>query len=95
MKPVEYWAVLAGMVIYVVIRDAVASAVVEEVFLADAAAPLADPPWGADMTAATRAQALIRIGEPAGPGHLAAIIGDDAGAAIAVLGVVREVVADA
>ena len=28
MKPVEYWAVLAGMVIYVVIRDAEAGALV-------------------------------------------------------------------
>ena len=70
-------------------RYAVASAIVSSRFAADAAAPLADPPWGADMTAAVRAQALIRLGEPAGPGHLAAIIGDDAMAAIAVLGLAR------
>ncbi len=75
-------------------RYAVASAIVSSRFAADASSPLDAPPCGADMPAARRAQALIRLGEPAGPGHLAAIIGDDAMAAIAVLGVVREVVAD-
>ena len=75
-------------------RYAVASAIVSSRFAADAAAPLAEPPWGADMTAAARAQALIQIGAPAAPDRLACIIGDDAGAALLVLGVVREEVGD-
>lgn len=76
-------------------RYAVASAIVSSRFASDASSPLEAPPWGADMPAARRAQALIRLGDPAGPDRLAAIIGDNAMAAIAVLGVVREVVADA
>lgn len=75
-------------------RYAVASAVEEDGFAADASSPLADPPWGADMTAAARAQALIQIGAPAAPDRLACIIGDDAGAALLVLGVTREEVGD-
>ena len=70
-------------------RYAVASAIVSSRFAADTSSPLADPQWGADMTAAARAQALIQIGAPAGPDRLACIIGDDAGAALAVLGVTR------
>ena len=70
-------------------RYAVASAIVPSRFAADAAAPLADPPWGADMTAAARAQALIQFGAPAAPDRLACIIDDDAGAALLVLGVTR------
>ena len=36
-----------------------------------------------------RAQALIRVDEPAGPDRIAAVFGDDAMAALAVLGVTR------
>ena len=37
---------------------------------------------------------LIQIGAPAAPDRLACIIGDDAGAALLVLGVTREEVGD-
>ncbi len=70
-------------------RYAVASAIVPSRFAADAAAPLADPPWGADMAAAGRAQALIRLDVVAGPDRLACVFGDDATAALAVLGLAR------
>lgn len=70
-------------------RYAVASAIVSSRFADDAAVPLAEPPWGADMDAAARAQALILVDEPAGPGHIAAVFGDDAMAALAVLGLTR------
>lgn len=70
-------------------RYAVASAVVSEAFPVAAAAPLAAPEWGANMTAAARAQAAIVIGESAAPDRLAVIIGDDPQAALAALGVVR------
>ena len=70
-------------------RYAVASAVVGEGFVADASSPLADPPWGADMTAAARAQALIQIDTPAAPDRIAAILGDDALGALVVLGLSR------
>lgn len=68
-------------------RYAVASAVVEDGFAADASSPLTEPPWGADMAAAARAQAVIRIGGAADPSRLVAVFGDDPQAAIAVLGV--------
>lgn len=68
---------------------AVASAVVSEAFPEAAGAPLVPPPWGADMTAAARAQAAIVIGEAAAPDRLAVIIGDDPQAALAELGVAR------
>lgn len=70
-------------------RYAVASAIVSSRFAADALSPLADQPWGADMAAAARAQALILIDEPAGPDHIAAVFGDDAMAALSVLGLTR------
>ncbi|WP_151718680.1 hypothetical protein [Gemmobacter serpentinus] len=79
-------------------RYAVASAQVSWNFPTIAASPLTEPPWGADMDAAARAQAVIRIGDPeapetcrASPAALVAILGDDAWAAIALLDVVREV----
>lgn len=79
-------------------RYAVASAQVSRNFTAVAGAPLTEPPWGADMEAASRAQAVIRVGDPeapdtcrANPAALVAIIGDDPQAAIRMLGVVREV----
>ena len=75
-------------------RYAVASAVVEDGFAANASSPLIEPPWGADMEAAARAQALIQIDAPAGPDRLAAVFGDDAMAALSVLGVTREEVGD-
>jgi len=40
-----------------------------------------------DLAAASRAQALIRITQPADPSIIAAVFGDDADAALAVLGV--------
>ena len=43
---------------------AVASGQVSEGFPAAAAAPLSEPPWGADMEAAARAQALVAIYDP-------------------------------
>lgn len=70
-------------------RYAVASAVVGEAFASAAESPLAEPPWGADMQAAGRAQALIVVDEPAAPGHIAAVFGDDALAALTVLGLTR------
>ena len=70
-------------------RYAVASALVGASFTSAAASPLQVPPWGADMAAAARAQALVRLSVPADPGHIAAILEDEAQAAIAVLGLTR------
>jgi len=64
-----------------------ASAVVSESFLATASSPLAEPAWGCDLAAATRAQAQVRIGVSAAPDIMAAVIGDDVTAALATLGV--------
>ena len=75
-------------------RYAVASAIVPTRFATDASSPLEAPPWGADMAAAARAQALIQIGAPAAPDRLAAVFGDDAGAALLVLGVTRILLLD-
>ncbi len=66
---------------------AVASAVVSPAFVVTASSPLVPPPWGCDLAAAARAQAVISIGAAAAPGILAAVIGDDVQAALAVLGV--------
>lgn len=68
-------------------RYAVASAIVSGRFADDAAVPLAEPPWGADMDAATRAQTLIVIDKPAAPNHIATTFGDDGIAAVEFLGV--------
>ncbi|WP_112309745.1 hypothetical protein [Pseudogemmobacter bohemicus] len=70
-------------------RYAVASGPVSPVFPEAAVSPLTAPEWGADMAAAARAQALIRIGGPAAPGQIAAVIGDDVPAALAELGLTR------
>lgn len=66
---------------------AVASAIVGPGFGAAATSPLEEPSWGCDLAAATRAQALIRIMQPADPGIIAAVFGDDVDAALVVLGV--------
>lgn len=68
---------------------AVASTIVGDGFAAAAGSPLVEPPWGADMDAAARAQAAIVIGGAAAPGHLVAVFGDDPQAAIAELGLTR------
>lgn len=68
---------------------AVASAVVGEGFASAAGSPLTEPPWGADMAAAARAQAVIMIGGAASAGHLVAVFVDDPAAALAELGVWR------
>jgi len=68
-------------------RYAVASAIVSDTFAAVVGSAIAEPPWGADMTAAARAQSAIRIGGAADPAHLVAVFGDDPQAAIAALGV--------
>jgi len=82
-------------------RYAVASAIVGPMFGAAATSPLTEPDWGCDIAAAARAQALIRImqpaapgiiaavfgDDPAAPGIIAAVFGDDVAAALAVLGV--------
>lgn len=69
---------------------AVASGLVSEAFPAAAAAPLSAPEWGADMAAAARAQAAIRIWTEeapitAAPDRIAVVIGDDVRNALAVL----------
>lgn len=78
---------------------AVASGPVEAAFPQAAASPLVAPPWGADMVAAARAQALIRVwteDQPitASPDHIAVVIGDDASAALVALGVTQVPVSD-
>ena len=77
-------------------RYAVASAQVSRSFPAAAASPLTPPPWGADMAAASRAQGLIRIGDPdepeiclADPAALVAVIRDDPQTALSDLGLQR------
>lgn len=70
-------------------RYAVASAIVGDSFASAAASKLTRPEWGANMAAAGRAQALIRLGEPASPDIIAAVIGDDVQDALSILGVNR------
>ena len=81
-------------------RYALASAVVGHRFVAVAAAALPEPPWGADMPAARRAQAALRVIAPsadpeapppdprATPDAIVAVIEEDAAAAVRMLGVV-------
>ena len=82
-------------------RYAVCSTQAEPAFLTDAASPLAEPAWGADMAAAARAQALIVVIVPAlidpgpeppdmtaKPARITAIVGDDPQQALAALAVV-------
>lgn len=66
---------------------AVASAIVGENFTDAATSPLAETSWGCDLAAATRAQALIRIMQPADPSIIAAVFDEDVSAALVVLGV--------
>jgi hypothetical protein len=68
---------------------AVASGTFSEAFPDRAAAPLVEPTWGADMVAATRAQALLDIGAAAAPGVIAAVIEEDPQTALAMLGLTR------
>lgn len=78
-------------------RYAVASTLASPAFLTTAIAPLIEPPWGADMTSAEAAQAIVAVfgvtedeGSPAAqPDRITAIVLDDPQAAIAMLGVVR------
>lgn len=67
-------------------RYALASGLVSETFPDRAASPLVAPSWGCDLAMASVAQAAVRIGETADPGHIAAVIGDDPQAAISALG---------
>ncbi|SEB80086.1 hypothetical protein [Rhodobacter sp. 24-YEA-8] len=78
-------------------RYRVASGLVAGVYLTNAVSPLIAPAWGADVAAADRAQALIAVWQPpedpealpepfAAPDRIAAVIGDDPQAALAVLG---------
>lgn len=84
-------------------RYAVASTLVEDGFAADALSPLADPPWGADMAAATQAQSVVAVfgvaedeGSPAAqPDRITAIVLDDPQAAIVMLGLSQLVIAGA
>ena len=81
-------------------RYALASAVVSHRFVAVAASELAEPAWGADMAAARRAQAALRVITPsanpeapppdprATPDAIVAVIEEDAAAAVRMLGVV-------
>ncbi len=74
---------------------AVASAIVGAGFTAAATSPLVVLPWGADMEAAARAQANIRIGGAADPAHLVAVFGDDVQSALTELGVMLATDVDA
>ena len=68
-------------------RYRVASGPVSAAYPATTAAPLIAPEWGADMEAAARAQARIRIriGGAAAPGQITAVIGGDVEAAVTEL----------
>lgn len=68
-------------------RYAVASTLAKASFTEDAMSELQEPEWGADMVAATRAQAIVTVQEPATPDTIAAYIGDDAMVALAELGI--------
>ncbi|MCB5411768.1 hypothetical protein [Pseudogemmobacter faecipullorum] len=73
----------------------VASGMVADGYAEAALAPLHEPEWGADMEAATRAQALVAVWQPteleaepyAMPDRIAVVIGGDVTAALVVLGV--------
>jgi len=80
---------------------AVASGWVKPAFAEDAIAPLVEPDWGADMGAAGRAQATLRVSdmrqsedpeapapsvEPADTSHICAVIGSEGLTALALLG---------
>ncbi|RTL91814.1 hypothetical protein EJV44_19020 [Ancylobacter aquaticus] len=80
---------------------AVASGWVKPAFAEDAIAPLVEPEWGADMEAAGRAQATLRVSdmcppedpeapapsaEPADTAHICAVIGLEGLTALGLLG---------
>lgn len=76
-------------------RYSVPSGLVDPAFLVDALSPLVAPEWGADMEAAARAQALVRLADPeqpetclAGPAVIVAVVHDDPALARAMMGVV-------
>jgi len=71
--------------VYCVASGLVKPAFVEDAFVED----LPEPEWGADMEAASRAQAKVVIGGPAQPDKIVAIIGDDVQAALAELELTR------
>ena len=86
-------------------RYAVASAVVSRHFAAMAASELVEPAWGADMAAARRAQAALRVIAPsadleappppdprATPEAIVAVIEEDTATAVRMLGVVMAAV---
>jgi len=79
----------------------VASGWVKPAFAEDAIAPLVEPVWGADMEAAGRAQATLRVSDmrqsedpeapapsvvPADTAHICAVIGPEGLTALALLG---------
>jgi len=74
---------------------AVASGPVWPAFLAVPGQALVEPEWGADLVAATRAQALLVVALPGdevlpvSPEHISAVAGMDGLAAIAMLGLTR------
>ena len=70
-------------------RFAFAGVTVGPGFLAAATSPLVEPAWGADMAAARRAQAAIRMGGLAAPGRLTVVVGDDPWAALAEMGLTQ------
>ena len=80
---------------------AVASGLVKPAFAEDAISPLVKPEWGADMEAAARAQATLRVSDmrhpenpeaplpavpPADADHICAVIGPEGLTALALLG---------
>lgn len=67
----------------------VVSGWVVDYFAQIAAATLLEPTWGCDLAAAQRAQALVRIGEPARPEVIAAIINDDLEDVLKIMGLTR------
>lgn len=72
-------------------RYAVASGLVRPVFTERAFEPLSEPEWGADMEAASGAQAILRQGTDeatslADPAHIVAVVHDDPQSARALMG---------
>ena len=73
----------------------IASGPVWPAFLAVPGQALVEPEWGADLVAATRAQALLVVALPGdevlpvSPEHISAVAGMDGLAAIAMLGLTR------
>ena len=64
----------------------VASGLVSDDWPEMAQSPLVAREWPVDLEAATRAQALVRVGEPAAPGVIAVALGLEPDAALAAMG---------